>query len=299
MARLQGQSIDDSEMKDFLLDKIDKSNSDTNSFLEQYINSDFGLYAHKTNYLLPFSIASSKYSYWGERGIIDGSRTHDKNYETEFQISLKKTLFFNLLGFNETIEAAYTQKVWWQIYSHSAPFRETNYEPEIFITFPSSKNIDERSGHKGVRLGFVHESNGRAGLESRSWNRLYLDNRWQSGNLFTKLRVWHRISDGNKASTIDFSGDDNPDIEEYMGYGDLSFTYLYNQHKINLLVRNNLDFNGYNKGALALDWSLPTPHSKNSFYYIKLFSGYGESLIDYNRYVNKVAFGFSFSRGLF
>jgi phospholipase A1 len=244
-------------------------------------------------------MASTQYPYWSQRGIIGGSRVYDKKYEAEFQISLKKPLFFNLLGLNESIVAAYTQKVWWQIYSPSAPFRETNYAPEIFISIPSSKYIDGVSGHKGIRLGFIHESNGRAGLESRSWNRLYLDNMWQSGNLFTRLRVWHRISDGDEATTVDFIGDDNPDIHNFMGYGDLTLTYLYKKHKINLLVRNNLRLSSKNKGSLTLDWSMPTPFSKNSFYYVKIFSGYGESLIDYNRHVNKISFGFSFSRGLF
>jgi phospholipase A1 len=59
-----------------------------------------------------------------------------------------------------------------------------------------------------------------------------------------------------------------------------------------------LDFDD-NKGAIAIDWSRPMPYAKDSFWYVKVFSGYGESLIDYNRHINKLSLGFSFSRGLF
>jgi phospholipase A1 len=286
-------------MQSFLLHKVSKVDKDARIFIERYISSDFGLYAYKTNYVIPLSFASTKYPYWSENGVVADAKTYDKKYEVEFQLSLKKPLFFNLLGQNEIIIFAYTQKVWWQLYSPSSPFRETNYEPEIFITFPTSENIDKKSGLKGIRFGFAHESNGRSGLHSRSWNRLYFSSMWQFGNLFTNFRLWHRISEDAKVSPTDLGGDDNPDIEDYMGYGDLSFSYLYRKQQITLLLRNNLDFNGDNKGALSVDWSLPIPYAKDSFWYIKLFSGYGESLIDYNRRVDKIAFGFSFSRGLF
>ncbi len=289
---------DDSKMQRFLLHKVGKVDADARSLIERYLSSDFGLYAYKTNYILPFSLASTKYSYWRESGIAPGTDTHDKKYESEFQLSLKKPLAFNLFGLNEAIVFAYTQKVWWQIYSPSAPFRETNYEPELFVTFPTPENIDKQSGLKGVRFGFVHESNGRSGLQSRSWNRLYLGSIWQSGNLFTNFRLWHRISEDDKISPQDFDGDDNPDIEEYLGYGDISISYLYRKQQIGLMLRNNLHVND-NKGSITLDWSTPIPYAKDSFWYIKLFSGYGESLIDYNRHVDKFSLGFSFSRGLF
>lgn len=299
---LQGNEIDnlddDSKMHRFLLQKIDKIDADAKSLIERYLSSDFGLYAYKTNYILPFSSSLTKYPYWSENGIVSDSQTYNKKYEAEFQISLRKPLSFNLLGLNEAVIFAYTQKVWWQIYSPSSPFRETNYEPEIFITFPTPENIDKISGLKGVRLGFVHESNGRSKLQSRSWNRIYLGSMWQSGNLFTYFRMWHRIQEDDKVSPTDLNGDDNPDITDYMGYGDISISYLYKKQQFSLLLRNNLHFND-NKGALIVDWSLPLPYAKDSFWYVKFFSGYGESLIDYNRHVDKVALGFSFSRGLF
>ncbi len=297
---LQSKSIDnDREMQNFFLHKVDKVDADARSLIERYLNSDFGLYAYKTNYVVPFAFATKKFLYWNENGIVEGSKTYDKNYEVEFQLSLKKPLAFNLLGLNESVIFAYTQKVRWQLYSPSSPFRETNYEPEVFVTFPTPEIVDKKSGLKGVRFGFVHESNGRSGLQSRSWNRFYLSTIWQSGNLFTNFRLWYRISEDKKNSPTDLNGDDNPDIEKFLGYGDLSISYLYGKHQIGLLLQNNLNLHGDNRGAITVDWSLPIPYAKDSFWYVKLFSGYGESLIDYNRHIDKIALGFSFSRGLF
>ncbi len=294
------QEIDDDlKMRDFILQKIDKVDHNLKLFITRYVDSDFGLYAYKTNYLLPLSFSSTKYHYWRENGIISNSNIYYKQYEAEFQISLKKPLSFNLFGLNEIIAFAYTQKVWWQIYAPSSPFRETNYEPEIFITIPTPIYIDKKSNLKGIRLGFVHESNGRAGLQSRSWNRLYISSVWQYKTFFTNFRIWHRISEDAKNSPTDLYGDDNPDIVDYMGYGDISLSYLLGKNQIGLVLRNNLNFSGNNRGALMLDWSLPLLYAKDSFWYIKIFSGYGESLIDYNRHVDKLSLGFSFSRGLF
>ncbi len=290
---------DDLKMRDFILQKVDKVDPNLKSFITRYVDSDFGLYAYKTNYLLPLSFSSTKYHYWSENGIVSEPNSYYKQYEAEFQISLKKPLSFNMLGLNEIIAFAYTQKVWWQIYAPSSPFRETNYEPEIFITIPTSKDIDKKSNLKGVRLGFVHESNGRAGLQSRSWNRLYLSSVWQYKTFFANFRIWHRISEDAKSSPTDLYGDDNPNIIDYMGYGDISLSYLLGKNQIGLMLRNNLNFNGKNRGALMIDWSLPLLYAKDSFWYIKIFSGYGESLIDYNRHVDKLSLGFSFSRGLF
>ncbi len=290
---------EDHQMRTFILNKIDKVDSDSHSFIVRYLNSDFGLYAYKTNYIIPLSYGTKIYPYWSDNGIVTQNSDYYKQYEAEFQISLKKPLSFNLFGLHETIAFAYTQKVWWQIYAPSAPFRETNYEPEIFVTFPTTKEIDKKSGLKGFRVGFVHESNGRSGLQSRSWNRIYLGSIWQKGNLFTNFRIWHRIPEDKKSSPTDLNGDDNPDILDYMGYGDISLFYLFGKHQIGMVVRNNLHLNKDNKGAVMIDFSSPMPYTKDSFWYLKLFSGYGESLIDYNHAVTKFSVGFSFSRGLF
>jgi phospholipase A1 len=302
---------------EYSLSKMDMSTPETKKLLKSIMSdSFFGLQPYATNFLLPLSYGWQKPPHTYEAippndaGSFPGtSSTHDKRTEIEFQFSLKKQLSYDLFGFNEYINIAYTQKVWWQRYAYSGPFRETNYLPDIFVAFPTSQKISEAAGLKGVQLGFLHESNGQEGYRSRSWNRLYATGMWQCKNLFVATRVWYRIPEDEKsaeyyagslgAEGANEEGDDNPDIQNYLGYGDIKLDYLYKNSQFGLLLRNNLRRGSENKGAVELNYSYPFMDSSNTFWYIKLFKGYGESLIDYNRDVTKAAVGLSFSRGLF
>jgi len=301
---------------EFALAKVDTDTPETKSLLTSLIDGDFfGLQPYNANYLLPLSYSKDKPN---RVSAIYGSNlpapydTYGENTEVAFQLSLKKQLTYDLFGMNEFITAAYTQKVWWQLYDESGPFRETNYLPEIFMTIPSSQSLDNSIGLKAVKLGFIHESNGQEGYRSRSWNRLYATGMWQWDNLFLAARVWYRLKEDRKPDwyyeqdpaydvadiQAQSDGDDNPDIIDYLGYGDIRINYLYKKHKFGLLLRNNLDFDD-NKGAIELNYAYPLFNSPNTSIYVKFFNGYGESLIDYNVDVTKASIGFSFSNGLF
>lgn len=271
----------------------------------------FGLQPYHENYLLPVSYLADKPRRVSaavspnspEGKALEG---HDSNVEAEFQISLKKEIFHDLLGFGESLTAAYSQHVWWQVYTESGPFRETNYMPEIFVTVPASQDIAQEYGLKAVKAGFIHQSNGQEGYRSRSWNRLYAEGIWQWDNLFLGTKAWYKLSEDRKSDayydgtlpvTVDDAnedGDDNPDIYKYMGYGEITAKYLYGQSEFGLLFRNNLQSD--NKGAIELHYSYPAFDSKNTFWYAKFFNGYGYSMIDYDQSVTNAAFGVSFSR---
>ena len=300
---------------EFALAKMDTSTHETKALVESLTNNGFfGLQPYHVNYFLPVSYGKEKPPRYASvipssSTLLDGA-TYDKHNEAEFQISLKKQLSYDLFGFNEYINFAYTQKVWWQIYADSAPFRETNYLPEIFMAVPTSQKVDDSIGLEVVKVGFLHESNGQEGYRSRSWNRFYITGLWQWENLFIATRAWYRVPESEKpdgyydgsyfpAGDPNVGGDDNPDIQKYLGYGDIKIDYLHKRNQFSLLIRNNLRLNSDNKGAVEFSWSYPFFDSPNTFWYTKIFHGYGESLIDYNREVTKVAFGFSFSRGLF
>jgi phospholipase A1 len=303
------------------IDKITKSTPETTSYANYLSDYNFfGLEAYDSNYILPISYSKHKYNrvsastHENNYTLLQREyESYDSNSEVEFQISLKKALTYDLFGFDETINVAYTQKVWWQLYSDSAPFRETNYLPEIFVSIPTSESIDAEYGLKAVDVGFVHESNGQEGYRSRSWNRVYTTAKWQWDNLFLASRVWYRIPESEKhdgyydgevnPSSGEYdpndSGDDNPDIDRYLGYGDLKLNYLYGKSEMGALLRYNFGSGGKNRGAVDLHWTYPFLNSKSTFWYVKFFNGYGESLIDYNHCVTKTSFGFSFSRGDF
>lgn len=251
-------------------------NENTDKTIEQIIYSTFDIEAYRMNYLLPVTYDSKNHAQH------DGNQNR-KSVETKFQISFKKKLSKNLFGLNESIYLGYTQTSWWQTAADSSPFRETNYEPELFVDFPHDS---EQSALKSYRVGIVHESNGRL-AESRSWNRLYISSIFQYQGIFFQPRVWYRFQEDEKTSATDVDGDDNPDILDYLGYGDITISYPYNKHLFSSIIRRK---------SVQLDWTFPIFGLNDIYGYIQVFSGYGESLIDYNEKVNKIGLGFSITR---
>ena len=317
LTQVQAQFGNDSVTRggEFALSKIDTDTPETKKLMRSLTSGGFfGLQPYNTNYFLPVSYSKDKprrinslYHRDDPSSPLPNDITYSENVEAKFQISLKKQISYDLFGLNEFIYFAYTQKVWWQIYADSAPFRETNYMPEIFMTVPTSLATDKSIGLKAIKYGFIHQSNGQEGYRSRSWNRLYLTGMWQWGNLFAATRVWYRIPEDEKPENYEdlgplganSKGNDNPDIDQFLGYGDIRLTYLNGKSQYEVLLRNNLRMNSQNKGAIELSWSYPFFGSPNAFWYVELFQGYGESLIDYDQEVTKASFGFSFSRALF
>ncbi len=242
--------------------------------ISEILSSSFDIYAYKENYFLPISYDLKK-------------RVNREQSEAKFQISIKKPILENVFGFGESINIGYTQTSWWQIYKDSAPFRETNYQPEVFVTVPYTNA--HNSMIKEFKAGLLHESNGQGGENSRSWNRVYLEAYLESGNLLIIPRVWHRFKERSE-------NDNNPQTSKFYGYGDLTLVYPYSNNIFKLQVRNNLRLNRDNKGFAQFDWSFPFFGLKNTYGYLQLSSGYGDSLIDYDKEVNRVSFGISLSR---
>lgn len=238
---------------------------------EGEINNFFGISGYKMNYFLPLTYDLNSFS------------NPQENFEIKFQISIKKDLGENLLGFDEKYYFAYTQTSWWQTYIRSSPFRETNYQPEIFIDFPLPKEAD--FGY--LRFGLLHESNGQGeGLNSRSWNRVYISNSIIKDRFLITPRIWFRIPERKKY-------DDNPDITHYLGNFDLNLAYLGKEFFLNTMLRNNLNFKR-NKGAIQADLGYDLLHN-GVFWYFQYFNGYGESLIDYNKAIQRLSIGFLIS----
>ncbi len=205
--------------------------------------------------------------------------------EAKFQISFKVKLadfdrLFQEIGAH--LWLAYTQQSQWQVYNPriSRPFRETNYEPEVIIAaHPDLHVLGWR--WRLAALGFSHHSNGRDNPFSRSWNRLYVMGGFEQGNYGLLARLWVRVpEDGTK--------DDNPDISRYMGYGDVLGAYRYGGHTLSLVARYNP---ASAKGALQAAWNFPLQRRVRG--YVQAFSGYGESLIDYNVRQNTIGLGIS------
>jgi len=167
---------------------------------------------------------------------------------------------------------AYTQQSQWQLYSEdiSRPFRETNYMPELFGSF--RPDVELGSFRWSVlNFGYTHQSNGRADPISRSWDRLFVEAGIERDNFAIVARAWTRIEESNQE-------DDNPDITDYLGYGQVTVLYRLRDNTFTLMGRGNLDTG---KGAAQFSWT-SRPLLGPMRAHLQLFSGYGESLIDYD-----------------
>ena len=240
----------------------------------------FSFREYRTNYLFPLRYSSNPNSTPQTPTHPNTTSSPIQRNEFRFQLSFKTKLKEHLLGTKAYAWFAYTQQSNWQFYntSQSSPFRETNYEPELILSIPSTISV---LGAKLalINLGLVHQSNGNAGVYSRSWNRLYAQANFTQGNLLLSTRAWWRLPES-------IHNNDNPDIRRYMGSGDLRATWFTEGHRLSALTRYS--FQG-KKGAVQINWTFPiNGHLKG---YAELFSGYGESLIDYNHFQNIIAAG--------
>ncbi|WP_321531888.1 phospholipase A [uncultured Desulfuromonas sp.] len=255
----------------------------TRSVVDQRLTSEnlasrlpFSIIPHKRNYLLPVTYNSHVNSEPFEVDDEDMDR-----FEVKFQFSFKVPVWQNVIG-NADLWAAYTNLSFWQAYNQpfSSPFRETNHEPELFLTIENDTKIFGLTNSL-ILIGLNHQSNGQGGTLSRSWNRLYLNFILDRDDFVLSFSPWYRFEE-------DRDDDDNPDIDKYLGYGEIKFGYKWDQHVFSVMLRNNLRQHG-NKGAVQVDWTFPLTSQLKG--YVQYFNGYGESLIDYNASSNRIGFG--------
>jgi phospholipase A1 len=204
-----------------------------------------------------------------------------RNTEAKFQISLQTKAIDNLFGGNGDLWLAYTQVSYWQIGNKaiSSPFRETNHEPEAYLSFLTDYDLAGFT-MRNVNFGADHQSNGQARPLSRSWNRLFAEFQVFRGDFGMSFKPWYRLPE--KAAD-----DDNPDIQKYLGRYEFRAFYEHKRQLYGVVLRNVFDHQGrYNS---EFDWSVPLAGNLRAF--VQFYSGYGESLIDYNHRQNRIGLG--------
>ena len=223
------------------------------------------------------------------RGAALQERFSDqKRIETKMQVSFKSKIAEDLFKSRADLWFGYTQKSDWQIYNQgrrSAPFRNTDYEPEIFITQPVKSQLPWGGRLRMLGVGFAHQSNGQSRPESRSWNKVYAMAGMEWGKLTVIPRVWMRLFDSSGEDN------DNPDLTKYLGYGDVKLQYRLNdKHNFSTTLRYNPK-SGY--GAAEVAYTFPIKGKLQGV--VRGFHGYGESLIDYNHKQSGIGFGLMFN----
>ncbi len=237
-------------------------------------DTTFSLVTHKQNFIILYG--------YDFKEQPDGRDPEEVN----FQISLKKKILNKIDHLNVQLYFGYTQKSFWQIYNHSnsRPFRETNYNPELYFNIDLVPEL-RQYGLTNVYAGYEHESNGRDLPASRSWDRFYAQLFFKYDNWSGSLKGWKRIPEPDKTDPTDVDGDDNPEIVKIYGSGELRVDYDYYAHRFGFFGRKN---------AVGLDVSIP--FGRKAYVFVRYFSGFGESLIDYDRHVNRLGVGIQLSR---
>lgn len=223
----------------------------------------------------------------------EGSDSGYQNQETIIRFSLKRRLTTRLYF-------AYSHKAFWQIYdlANSRPFREHNYNPELFLDFGSFRELDS------LRLGlFEHESNGEQMRYDTNGNPVNRSRTWDRCYLYLEKRFNHRVSLSAKAWVVTSPRrpeyrafyDDNPDMQQYLGSGEIRLEFDGFGTHTTLMLRR-----GWKAGTETAQLDLRIPLSNISAHfdwkhdlYLQAFNGYGDSLNDYNRKVTRAAIGIS------
>ena len=195
----------------------------------------------------------------------------DLKLQVSFKYRLARTFSFYF---------AYSQLMLWDIYEESKPFEDVNYKPEFFYRF-----LENGKGFfQSVDMGYLHTSNGQAGLDSRSLDRFFIRT-----NIVTKIRR-HQVGAVVMAYNIYNEDETNKDIVNYMGYWDATFFITdlvrIDRQRLDLELRTyagnqviNFDRGGHQVGLVYRVGS----DNFNPAVYLQRFEGYGESLINYNK----------------
>lgn len=244
--------------------EVDHQREFVDSLRREFDNGPyFGLY--KDNYFTVGTAVNQK-----------PSRT---NSDVKFQISIAQRLTKTTLPGHTFLFLMYTQKTLWNVFEESLPMRDMNFNPGIGLSRPFF-NKDRYIG----KLTFLleHESNGRDGKSSRSWNRIsfsgsVLINEW----IMVHGKFWIPIIDGQN----------NRDILNYCGIYQTGVQITSPNKRlggsVTLVKRKgwNLNFN------TILEFNYLVHRKSNQYLFVQFYNGYGECLLDYNQFHSRIRAG--------
>ena len=205
----------------------------------------------------------------------------ERNFDARFQISFKYRPFdpearvAQFIPFASNLYFAYTQTSIWDLGAHSSPFKDTSYRPSVYYKWTGSG----RGMVPDVwKAGFEHESNGRDNKDSRSINMAFIQPLWNvdfaHGRRLTLMPKIYQYLEKT----------DNSEIQRYRGYVDWQARFGREDGAI-LTGLYRQGTGGYASGQFDLSYPISDKifGRTGTFIHLQLLSGYGETLIDYNR----------------
>ncbi len=251
-----------------------------------------GTLAYNPNYLLI-----------GEDSIQSNESVGRGECDIKFQLSFAKRIkapkgleggnVDEFLNTKFPIYFAYTQESFWDICKESAPFRETNYRPELFYHLPSM------SPNSSLFIGYEHESNGRDGDQSQGWDRFYIRSRASFGEEVASINF--STSDKNEW-IVDWKiwypfsvSSNNSKITRFAGYGEFSLSFTPSEDlKMRATVRKGGGFKDWDRGYFESDIIFPLP-GVELHGMVQFSNGYGPSLERFDQHEWAFRFGVVFS----
>jgi phospholipase A1 len=228
------------------------------------------------------------FSFGSMKNQDGGDPFSGKTSDIQFQIGLKFALFEDspLLDNLAPLYFGYSQKSWWDIAESSAPFKEHNYNPEVFWDFRETTATRYSLGD-GIRrfvdvIGYEHQSNGLDQFGSRSWDRIYAQREFKLGEkLGVNIKAWNVVN----------LGEYNTDITDYLGNVELSTSYtLSDTVSASLTARQ-----GHRTEKISYQLDLQTNWKwMNGQFFLSYYDGYGEALISYNEKTRSLRAGVHF-----
>ncbi len=219
--------------------------------------------------------------------------------ETRIQLSVRTKIARGLLTDGDSprrdsLWFGYTQQSYWQLFNGdiSRPFRSTDHEPELTYIFPTDVPLEGGWRWRYAGLSLNHQSNGQSLPLSRSWNRIIAMVGVEKDDRFAlTARAWARVPEKDE-------NDDNPDISDMIGRAELAGAWNVNKtNTLALTLRHSLRSTA--RGSVRLEWLRTIGSARANGepsrlrFHTQLFSGYGDSLLDYNRKRTVLSLGLS------
>lgn len=220
-------------------------------------------------------------------GCPVGTRPTRENCNIKFQISIAQRLTRSTLPWGTYLFLFYSQKCFWNILENSMPMTDLNFNPGIGLTKPLFSK-----GHYFGKLNLVleHESNGRDGAASRSWNKVSLGASVMiDPQIVVHGKVWIPIIDGAE----------NPDILDYCGIYQIGTSFTSTNGRfglaVNLVKRKGWRLN-YN-ATVELNYRIF--RRDNQYLFLQYYNGYGEGLLAYKEFHSMLRLGLVIKPRLF
>jgi phospholipase A1/A2 len=163
-----------------------------------------------------FNLTEPNFFLFGFEDLTGGSPVPAGAYanQIKFRIAIRYRLMSVANPTHDSgIHVAYRQNSFWHLWEQSAPFFDNNYNPQAFFYY-DSRDYSKTSYAPSFRAFVEHESNGRDGAASRSWNRAGLGVDLGDATkdvVYGELKGWHAFS----------VAAENADIADFAGRGEL------------------------------------------------------------------------------